>query len=198
MSAFVVSQNTIRAAVAALDSGDLIYLGCYDAQDAGQTLLDENCRSVAYRYSEPQEKIKYTHVDVPATPLESLSAIACIDYQSCETDDWKDTAAYRILQVAKDSAIRSLPGYEDTPWDFPEYYWSNLPAMDDTKNALTAQEERQRKEIAKKEKEAQVGRILRAIRDRQARSTDPDEFLRVCERINTLAKAAKSVLGDLQ
>lgn len=50
------------------------------------------------------------------SPVEILSAISCLDYQSCETDDWTETEAYAFLQALKDDCIGRLPGMREAPW----------------------------------------------------------------------------------
>ena len=49
-------------------------------------------------------------------PVVILKLCANLDYQSCETPDWKTTKARALLEQIKDEAIRQLPGYEDAPW----------------------------------------------------------------------------------
>lgn len=86
-------------------------------------LLAENVRSVRARYADDMgdyEEINISAREVlrPATlsPVAVLKLCNCLAYQSCETDDWETTNAYKLLQQIKDAAIRILPGYEDAPW----------------------------------------------------------------------------------
>lgn len=98
------------------------------------TLYRENVRSVAHRYPDlarddlpgpiadagfvdvlPRET---TRSDLHLQPVEILKMCDCTEYQSCETDDWRETVAYRLLNAIRRAAIRALPGYEDAPWDF--------------------------------------------------------------------------------
>lgn len=97
-------------------------------------LYAENARSVLRRYpdddleSAPGPIEKPEHITVKAghfndvrwvlKPVDILKMCACLEYQSCETDDWESTPAFRLVHAIKEAAIRSLPGYEDAPWDY--------------------------------------------------------------------------------
>ena len=99
----------------------------------GQMLWDENIRSVRYWYDDPDtlpgpidETFVYIHVPVAASedPVQTLKAIHCLEYQSCEHPEWKDSEAYAALQALAHRAIRALPGYDDAGWDAP-----SLPSL---------------------------------------------------------------------
>ena len=45
-----------------------------------------------------------------------LKSIACLRYQSCETEDWEQSKAARWLEELRELAIDHLPGYEAAPW----------------------------------------------------------------------------------
>lgn len=86
-------------------------------------LLAENVRSVRCRYADDigdYDEIQISASDVlgaaPLQPVVILKLCNCLSYQSCESDDWETTNAYKLLQQIKDAAIRLLPGYEDAPW----------------------------------------------------------------------------------
>lgn len=86
-----------------------------NASEIGQKLLDENFRSVNYRYREKDKAERFEYRAVRSddySAVDVLKAINCLDYQSCETDDWDQSEAWAILDGVKDSMIRSLPGYE--------------------------------------------------------------------------------------
>ena len=86
-----------------------------NASRIGQILLDENHRSVNYRYNEttPSHAFKFKLIGpTQYKAVDILKAINCLDYQSCENDDWSTTHAWAILDGLKDCAIRNLPGYE--------------------------------------------------------------------------------------
>lgn len=99
-------------------------------------LYRENIRSVACRYPddgwtdlpgpiEKPENITIAHRDMLSgqylglKAVEILKLVNGLSYQSCETDNWEQTAAYHLLEAIKGAAIRTLPGYDDAPWEFP-------------------------------------------------------------------------------
>jgi hypothetical protein len=51
-------------------------------------------------------------------PVQILKLSRGVDYQSCETDDWRDTLAWRQLDWINGAAVRSLHGYEDADWSY--------------------------------------------------------------------------------
>lgn len=128
MSAFIVSRTHI----------DVIVSGAVDvlpdlprrhgAADAvGQILWKENVRSVVTRYPQigGSEEARshlfaaetYRHTRYYGVTHAALAkAIHCLDYQSCETDDWPSTPAYAILDEIEAAILRALPGYEQAPW----------------------------------------------------------------------------------
>jgi hypothetical protein len=101
------------------------------ADVVGQMLLDENVKAVGIRYSSSPVtdlpgradaeylipyKVTFSY-RIP-TPVEVLSLINCYEYQSCEDDDYYETEAHHFCEALKNMAIRSLPGYEDAPYEW--------------------------------------------------------------------------------
>lgn len=99
------------------------------------TLYQENIRSVRARYPDDSRdnlpgptilplRLVVSNTDICnpgymlVKPIAILKMCACLDYQSCESDDWSNTVAYRLLDRIKDAAIQALPGYDDAPSDF--------------------------------------------------------------------------------
>lgn len=126
MSAFVVQDTVINALV----TFSACCEGCrlsrhmlidfhHDRQIVGQILLDENYRSVNSRYNENDAAPNYRHKKYqrPLKPVHILKLCGYLTYQSCETDDWQDSNAYRLIQWIKNEAISQLSGYDDfQPW----------------------------------------------------------------------------------
>lgn len=98
-------------------------------------LYDENLRSVGARYpnegiddlpgfDDKPDRIEITGYDMarPAylrlKPVDILKMCDCLEYQSCETDDYRKTLGFKLLNKIRSAAICDLPGYEDAPWDF--------------------------------------------------------------------------------
>lgn len=93
-------------------------------------LYQENIRSVLYRYKHcdlqsapgPIDKPEVISVDdwrrseLKRTPVEILAACEGLEYQSCETEDYEDSIAYKILTAIRLAAITQLPGYDEAEW----------------------------------------------------------------------------------
>ncbi|MCR4338253.1 MAG: hypothetical protein NUW01_00040 [Gemmatimonadaceae bacterium] len=56
-------------------------------------------------------------LDAPCAVPQTFSAIHCMEYQCCETPDWRETPAFEWLQDLKESAARRMDGYEDADWE---------------------------------------------------------------------------------
>lgn len=137
MSAFVVNHEHLGFLVACLNStfrdgkvsvSDTYLVWHRGSEVALATLAGilhaENVRSVNFRYRENNEPesiaIDWRKVNAKRNRLYStggrravaraaLMAISCLDYQSCETPDWPDTDAAKLLgriavAVAHDAA----------------------------------------------------------------------------------------------
>lgn len=126
MSAYVVSTDTIDFLVTAarlwrLASDGYLPYGTRNLTDSelGQVLLSENIRSVNARYSETDQAPTYEYRQVRFDAIDAvtvLKSVQCVNYQSCETDDWKTTTAYKVLKAIESGAIAHLPRYSDAPW----------------------------------------------------------------------------------
>lgn len=131
MSAFVVSKPHIDFLATAAhelgmhmdEHGDLL-----SQTKLGQIWWDENERSVAYRYNdETITAERYTYrrntagMDVKSAKwlCQVLKAIACLEYQSCETDDWEKTTACKLLMDLRSRTIAHLTHnlHRDLAWE---------------------------------------------------------------------------------
>ncbi len=97
-------------------------------------LYAENIRSVLHRYPDdtfdtaPGLIEKPEHIAVsPAAfrmnkyrlpPLSILKMCDCLEYQSCENEDYRTTPAYALLTAIRKAAIHALPGYDGAPWEY--------------------------------------------------------------------------------
>ena len=129
MSAFVVGNKHISAMLQVMGTcypgdccsyywqGERHYVNG-KSREVGQILVDENYRSVNYRYSENGEPEEFApdYTVRTLSPVEVIKACDCYLYQSCETPDWKETEAYAIVRMIRERAIRRLPGYEKAEW----------------------------------------------------------------------------------
>ena len=122
MSAFMVPIEHIRAMVNAglnVEYGPMTWLTAgvlmpSTAEQVGAMLFAENQRSVNYRYNEHEIEEHYTHGPSSLrSPLEILLAIACYEYQSCETPDWEQSEAAAFCRKLRMHRIVQRPGYGD-------------------------------------------------------------------------------------
>ena len=125
MSTFTLSNEHISAMLSIMYPrypGDTIYYYYHgephyvngNIHAVGQLLLDENYRSVNYRYSENNPAPRFFYRTLRAyTPVEIIKACDSYRYQSCETDDWEQTEAFAICEAIRERAIDSLPGYDE-------------------------------------------------------------------------------------
>ena len=145
MSAFVCHAATIKALAIFAASGNPPYgahvnpsylrkcapgvhalSGEELATEYARILLAENIRSVEYLYSDANDMIGDRDIAVSCeeyhggryrfAPVQILKLCDCLDYQSCEPNDWQDSAAFELLERIRHAAIRTLPGYDDAEW----------------------------------------------------------------------------------
>ena len=135
MSAYIVDPRTIDYLVqwgarhrSVVRDGERVRLDDIPQNELGQILMTENVRSVRTRYPQDsadtlpgpvnQKRVwRYHFQPVPHQMLKPawvIKACDCLDYQSCETDDWRETLAYQIVQAIRESAISALT--DDAPW----------------------------------------------------------------------------------
>ena len=119
----------------------LVYLDFEEAQDlsdattVARILMTENIKSVCHRYDEEEAKYYWQELNVdvsPAdkthfpklrlTPIQLIKLIHCLNYQSCDHDEWDATLARKILATLEDHLIRTMPGYEEAPWGIEDDY----------------------------------------------------------------------------
>lgn len=119
MSAFIVSKNHIDAMISSVRT-EGIYLDDEQVKDRnrlGQELVNQNYRSVNERYDEKDEPPTYEFkMQYPLQPVQVIKLCDCYDYQACETNDYRETFASKIVESIRHKAIRNLPGYENAPW----------------------------------------------------------------------------------
>lgn len=122
MSAYIVSPEHIDylLTASALFSDDPFLSEVWSL--TGQALLDENVKSVQYRYDDvafadlpgpvDQSRIlHYTFVPtiVTITPVRVLKAISGYAYQACEHEGWEESAAKAFCEQLTQMAESRLP-----------------------------------------------------------------------------------------
>lgn len=105
------------------------------ADEIGQILVDENVRSVEYRYPRavnddgglPGPIAAYYGEPYTLTPrrrsltaVETLAALSCYEYQACEAPDWEKSEAYKLCDALRRLVIHFLPGYDAAGWEIKE------------------------------------------------------------------------------
>lgn len=101
--------------------------------EVGRILLTENERSVRYRYSDDSDLPGTIGEDAASYRFREfselyqlpagkkcawiLNACRCFDYQACETDNYEESLAHKIVDAIESAAIRALPHIEDAPWE---------------------------------------------------------------------------------
>jgi hypothetical protein len=92
----------------------------------GRMLLEENERSVAYRYPDDPAEVgaiaaSYRFRTVAGLEADSITGfglVACLRYQSCEHPEWKRSEAFRFCEGFERAMIRRLPGMDSAPWHY--------------------------------------------------------------------------------
>lgn len=139
MSAYIVDHDHIDALLSYAiehhvtyvtpDTKKLIEIKKENATEIGRILLDENERSVRYRYPDcgPEDlpgtigedsasyKFRSWPLRSPLSAMTILNACDGFDYQACETDDYDQSLAAVIINRIRGWAIRRLPGLSDAP-----------------------------------------------------------------------------------
>jgi hypothetical protein len=131
------THNVYQPQVARLLEAPTLVTGLDDQTYAdliANVLYKENIRSVLHRYQNDDLDSAPGPIDKPMSiktgdwsplklcvkPIEILKACDCLEYQSCETDDYYETPAYEILNMIRKAAIQALPGYDEAPWGIEE------------------------------------------------------------------------------
>jgi hypothetical protein len=101
-----------------LPSGEILnFNDTDDLSKMAQILLDENYKSVNHRYKENDSDTINFEFEPALSCVQIIKACECYDYQACETKEYKDSAAKRIIEWIEGKAVRTLPGYESAEWE---------------------------------------------------------------------------------
>ena len=118
-----------------LDRHELPRFNDERAAEVANMLWRENIKSVSHRYNDR------TSATLPGShgreitardfrglrwmsfdPVQVIKACQCLDYQSCEHDDWEQSEACAFLQALKASECHRLRGYDAAEWGAPKRY----------------------------------------------------------------------------
>lgn len=118
VSYFIHTRHTIHGEGAWLKIGDKYDNLKYDnAAEVAKILMDENVRSVNSRYTEQQSNHYEFEYDPTAhkRPVGNIiGALDCLEYQSCESDDWHTTNAWDIICGLRKHLLKTIAEKEDT------------------------------------------------------------------------------------
>lgn len=97
-----------------------------DEKRIASVLYAENVRSVNARYceSDPAHGFKFKLVPNRLNPIDVIKGCHGYGYQACEAEGYEQSEAFAIVAAIAQSAIRALPGYEESnAWciDGPEF-----------------------------------------------------------------------------
>jgi hypothetical protein len=126
MSAYLVPEYHINAlvswAAARRGSGVSYYWNGRRREVRGEesriasVLYAENVRSVNSRYQEadPAHGFVFKRVTNVLNPIDVIKGCHGYSYQACKAEGWEESEAFAIIAGIEDSAVRALPGYEDS------------------------------------------------------------------------------------
>ena len=140
MSAYVVEREhivylvkvAVQKNVKYYQNGDWVKITKENQADIGQILWNENIRSVSGRYpgsgiddlpgrigeSYELNQGNFRGCLMHTDPAQVLMSIRCYDYQTCESDDFETTEAWRIKEAIKSEMIRIIS--DDKEWGYPK------------------------------------------------------------------------------
>jgi hypothetical protein len=101
-----------------------------DLTRVGRMLVGTNVDSVMFRYQDEQASemlpdyvlhgYSYRQLPYRMTAAEALKSVGCLQYQSCEHEEWKTSEAYDFLQNLTGALISHVVGYNESPWGWED------------------------------------------------------------------------------
>lgn len=87
-----------------------------DEKRIASVLYAENVRSANARYKEAGAAHGFTFKRVPnmLNPIDVIKACHGYGYQACEAEGHEQSEAFAVIAAIAQSAIRALPGYDDS------------------------------------------------------------------------------------
>jgi hypothetical protein len=141
MSAYLVSAKQIGLITAFAFKNDCTKYGPLHGKDLesidniAKMFAEANIESIEYRYPDTKGRAaidfqsmtnaEYIESSIKEaeqcnltqyTPAQIAKIISNYDYQSCETDSWYESLAYKALGVMRQHLVGHLPGYNQADW----------------------------------------------------------------------------------
>ena len=122
---YFISQNGRESGLWLEVNGEYMYLNKENAGAVANILWRENVRSLEGRYGDTPADFSDYEFNYLSSVKQSYSipeiagAIDCLEYQSCEQEDYYTTKAYSILCLMRKYLLRELQEQElgnDTVW----------------------------------------------------------------------------------
>ena len=130
MSAFIVNKKHIDYIMTAwqnsqnqyYNNSDKNYYTNLQAEQDGQMLWAENFLSVNFRYKESDHSpaYKFERINEKINYLQALKFVHCLDYQACETDDYNESKAYKLLLKMAWNLTCMIPEYDGLQWEYQQ------------------------------------------------------------------------------
>lgn len=119
MSAYIVSDETISVIAKGLVeygietrevelSDAQIIIANLRYKPFGQWLLDQNYKSVNYRYDEDTKAPEFEYKEIEADEGTLLGCIKCYEYQACETPNYDKSEIHSCLSQLKEEMLERL------------------------------------------------------------------------------------------
>lgn len=125
MSAYIVTEDHINVIVSFFVTpviDDRLWLKVNDeynymdentSSKVAEILYNQNVRSVNYRYNDKQGNEHFEFEYIPQASQkysvgEIAGALDCLEYQSCETDDYHQTEAYDIITMMRKHLLKMV------------------------------------------------------------------------------------------
>lgn len=131
MSAWRVSPEHVVYMVKAMKAyGEDFYTEKYFDKKGGEVwfanyLLQENYRSVNYRYKEkdrPEEitRAMFDKWNWKLNLIQTIKTTHCYEYQTCEHPEWDGSMAEEFCKALASCCLHALPGYSEAEWGVPD------------------------------------------------------------------------------
>jgi hypothetical protein len=98
-----------------------LYLSTFQLFNAANALgVEARYKKHQDMHETPPNYFDMSRLARDSSKVELLKAAACFEYQSCESDTWKESRAKHRLDDLTACLIAELPGYMDALWAIPD------------------------------------------------------------------------------